>query len=175
MNAVNEASGAWIAGSRYSILGQFRMPNDKGERSTCAPRDNRSSGSAPERPDREYLAARRAVREGLTRQHQMLTDSRLLLKNVERLNASFAQVAVEPLVREAVSSPNAMTRALLLAAAEVVQGLHESSSLVMEGKRIVLRRGISRDGTMSAELVHDRLALVDRLIAIKRALTRRKR
>ena len=115
------------------------------------------------------------MQEGLTRQHQMLTDSRLLLKNVERLNVSFAQVAVEPLVREAVSSPNAMTRALLLAAAEVVQGLHESSSLVMEGKRIALRRGISRDGTMSTGLVHDRLALVDRLVTITRALTRRRR
>jgi hypothetical protein len=105
----------------------------------------------------------------------MLTDSRALLKNLERLSESFEQIAVEPLVNEAVSSPNAMTRALLLAAAEVVQRLHDSSSLVTESKRIAFRRGISREGASSADVVNERLALVDRLVAIKRALTRRKR
>ena len=151
------------------------MSNAKPECSNRTACDAGPSDSPPAKPGQEYLTARRAVLERLRRQHYLLTDARLLLKNLERFNESFEQVAVEPLVNEAISSPNGMTRALLLAAAEVVQRWHESSSLVMESRRIVLRRGISRDGTTSADVVNERLGLVDRLVAIKRALTRRRK
>ena len=151
------------------------MANAKRNRSNRNDRDQRHSASPSVRPGQQYLAARRALLDGLSVPDGMIADSRSVLEHLERFNKSFQRTILEPLLNDALASPNTMTRALLFAAAEVTQRLHELSPPVMRSMGVVSRRSVPRLDTAPMDVVQQQLELIDRLITIKRAVTRRKR
>jgi hypothetical protein len=121
----------------------------------------------------DYLAARRAVTAVLAEGGLIRAKVLAIPEALDRLNRSFEGSVVEPLLKEATGAPNPLTRVLLMAAADVIERLHESSPLVLSCRGQGLRRDV-REQPISGKELETRMKLVDQLIAIRRELTRKR-
>jgi hypothetical protein len=110
----------------------------------------------------------------LTQDGLKQAESLVIPKALDRLDQSFDLLIVEPLLKEATGAVNSMSRALLIAAADVIERLHESSPLVHAGKdRGLGRRDVRQQGVSEKELAA-RMKWIDQLIVIRRELTRKR-
>lgn len=92
----------------------------------------------------------------------------------KKLNSVFERAIVEPLERQAHSTVDMVDWGLQLAAAELLQQWHYTSPLVT-GSAEEVARGCPWEKPMVPEELKQRMAMVDRIVAVKRGLSRKGR
>jgi hypothetical protein len=137
--------------------------------------DEFAASSAPARPALDdYLALRAQLMDALRRESDKLFPSFELPAIREKLNRAFERAIVDPLRRQAHSTIDMVDWGLTLAAAELLQQWHYTSPLVVGSARDI-PRGRPWENGMGPEELKQRMAIVDRMIAIKRGLGRKRR
>ena len=124
---------------------------------------------------RDYVLCRRALIEALEREREAGTEMDAVLGLGEKLSRSFERAVTERLVEAAVHSPSPIDSVLLLAAGDLAEQWHCTSPLVASSRRSGASRRVAWDAPMPFDQLKKRLNLVDRLIAIKRALASKKK
>ena len=122
----------------------------------------------------DYLTARRSLKAALAQGGLVRAETKAIPNALDRLIRSFERSVVEPLLEEATVAANPVTGALLMAAADVIERLHDSSPLVLVSRGQGLGRRDVREQPISAKELETRMKLVDQLIAIRRELTRKR-
>ena len=123
----------------------------------------------------DYVLCRRALVEALEREREAGTEMDAVSGLSEKLSRSFERAVTERLIQAAVQSPSPIDSVLLLAAGDLAEQWQNTSPLVASSRRSGASRHVVWDAPMPFDQMKKRLNLVDRLIAIKRVLTSKKR
>lgn len=129
---------------------------------------------AASRDPMDYSAARNELLGTIAQARKLGFQSPDVVKKLEALNRSFGRSVVDLMVRAALSTTDAVDRALLLAASELMQQWHLSSPVVRSTQDCASGRFPSPDEALSSDELKERLCVVDGLVKIHRELTRNK-
>ena len=122
----------------------------------------------------DYGAVRRQLLQTISRAREIGFQSAEIAKKLQAFNRSFARDVVDAIVRDAMAATDPVDRALLVAASELMEHWHKSSSLVRSTQEGVNGRHRPREEALRPDELKEQLRVVEGLVKIHRELTRNK-